>query len=103
MKKYYSLCTPAQIYFLLSIISVLGLVFQNYSNPHSYSVGTYRVNLKHHNFYFFLLKIVYVLIWTFLLDQLCKKGWSNISWFLVLFPFMLMFVIIGLLILVNIR
>ena len=103
MKKYYSLCTPAQIYFLLSVVSVLGLVYQNFSTSHAYSVGRYRVRLQHHNLYFFLFKFIYVIVWTFLLDQLCKKGWSNISWFLVLFPFILMFVIIGLLILVNIR
>ncbi len=102
-KMYNSLCTPSQLYLMLSIISILALLMQNYSSPNTYTVGRYTVPLEHHNMLFFAFKAIYVLIWTFLLNQLCKYGYGGISWFLVLLPFLLMFVIIALLLLTNMR
>ena len=96
MKQYYSLCTPAKVYFLLTFVSILGLLYQNAAAGNSYKVGTYKVKLQHHNFFFFFFKIIYMLVWTFILNQLCSHGYSKISWFLVLLPLLLMFVIIGL-------
>ena len=100
-KMYNSLCTPAQLYLVLSSHSILALLIQNVSEPRKYKVGTYSVNLKHNNVLFFVFKIMYVLVWTFLLNQLCRHGYGNVSWFLVLLPFILMFVLIALLILAN--
>ena len=102
-KMYNSLCTPSQLYLMLSIISILALLMQNYSSPNTYTVGRYTVPLEHNNMLFFAFKAIYVLIWTFLLNQLCKYGYGGISWFLVLLPFLLMFVIIALLLLANMR
>lgn len=103
MKLYYSLCTPAKVYLLLSITSVLALVFQNAGNTNKYTVGSYTVNLSHTNLIFFVFKFLYIGLWTFILNQLCTHGWKGISWLLVLFPFVLMFVLIGLLILANMK
>lgn len=101
MKQYYSLCTPAQLYFSLSLVSILGLVYQNFSSTHTYQIGSHKVHLQHHNLYFFLFKIIYVLVWTFLLNRLCKRGWSSASWALILLPLILMFVILALLVFAN--
>jgi len=103
LKMYNSLCTPSQLYLILSTISILALLMQNYSSPNTYTVGRYTVPLEHHNMIFFIFKAIYVIVWTFLLNQLCRYGYANISWFLVLLPFLLMFVIIGLLLLTNMR
>ena len=100
-KMYNKLCSPAQLYFVLSSLSILALLIQNFSEPRKYKVGRYSVNLKHNNLLFFVFKIMYMLVWTFLLNQLCKYGYGSISWFLVLLPFILMFVLIGVLILAN--
>ena len=100
-KMFNSLCAPAQLYLILSTLSILALLIQNVSDPLRYRVGHYKVNLKHHNVLFFVFKIMYVLIWTFLLNRLCASGYKNVSWFLVLLPFILMFVLIALLILAN--
>ena len=96
-----SLCTPSQLYLVLSTLYILALLVQNYAEPKKYRVGRYSVNLQHNNLLFFAFKIMYVLVWTFLLNKLCMHGYGNISWFLVLLPFILMFVLIGLLILTN--
>ena len=43
-------------------------------------------------------KIIYILFWTFILNSLCKAGYKEISWFLVLLPILLLFIILGLVI-----
>ena len=51
------------------------------------------------NVVYIIGEIVYVLIWTYLLNLLCKKGYTKVSWLFVLLPFIAMFVLLGLLIL----
>ena len=70
------ICTPATIYLVLGILSVLGTMFVDFSVM---SV---------------LMKTVFVLIWTWFLNFLCSKGYGGISWFLVLLPFILIIVIL---------
>jgi len=94
-KLFRSLCTPAQVYFTLSTLSILGLLLQN-TNPYRYRVGMYSTSIPHHNGLFFVFKILYVLIWTYILQELCKHGYKGISWFLVLLPLLAFFLIIGL-------
>ena len=95
VKIFDALCAPAQIYFLISMLSILALLIQNYGSPRTYTVGTYHVNLRHHNIFYFVFKTLYVFGWTFILNKLCKSGYSSISWFLVILPYMIMFLIIG--------
>jgi len=42
----------------------------------------------------FVIKLLYVLFWTWILNLLCKAGYPGISWVLLLFPFILMFIFI---------
>ncbi len=95
-----ALCTPAKIYFLLSVVSILAILSQNYLGSNIYIVGNKRIQLPHSNILYFVFKITGVLIWTFILQELCKSGYKNISWFLVLLPFFFMFLLIGLMFLV---
>jgi hypothetical protein len=34
-----------------------------------------------------VIKMIWIFLWTYLLNCLCKKGFSTISWILVLIPF----------------
>jgi hypothetical protein len=95
---FYNLCAPAQFYFLISIISILVLFSQNFKNPYSYCIGLFKVKSDCNNLVYFSIKILYVLIWTFILQLICRKGYKGISWFIVLLPFIGMFILIGLLI-----
>ena len=47
----------------------------------------------------FLFKAVYMLFWTFILNAICKAGYKEVSWFMVLLPIILLFIIIGIVIL----
>jgi hypothetical protein len=97
-----SLCTPAQVYFFISIISILGILGQNAMASKTFRVGLYSVQSPVSNLWFFAVKVIGVLIWTFILDYLCNSGWKGMAWFLVLLPIVFMFVIIGAIMLVLI-
>jgi len=44
----------------------------------------------------YIIKLIYLLFVTIVLDSLCKNGYSSISWFLVFFPILFYFVALGL-------
>ena len=97
-KKLKDLCTPALIYFVISIISLVLLFIQNIHNVNSYHVGNFSCKVPNTMLVFFF-KLMYILFWTWILNLICKDGHTGISWLLVLFPFILLFVILGLIML----
>ena len=97
LNKFHSLCTPAQLYLGLSVLSIIAMGIQNCGDASLYKCGLMTVQSPVNNVFYFAFKILYVLVWTYLLNVLCGKGYSKLSWLLVLFPFIAMFVIIGLL------
>ena len=90
-----SLCTPAQVYFFISMISILGILSQNVMDSNTFRVGIYSTQSPISNFWFFISKVIGVLIWTFLLNYLCNSGWKDVAWFLVLLPILVMFIVLG--------
>ena len=102
VKNFRALCTPAQIYFAISVVSILALLMQNLGDSKRYCIGKYSAKVPHHNMLFFVVKVVYVLVWTYLLQLLCNHGYKNVSWFILLLPFLGFFVLIGLFLLLNI-
>ena len=94
-KQIRSLCTPAQIYFFISMLSILAMLSQNAMQSHTYRVGTYSVQSPFTNIVTFLFKIISVVIWTYILKYLCDHGFKGVAWFLVLLPLVFMFVMIG--------
>jgi hypothetical protein len=98
-KIFKKLCTPAQIYLALSALTVASICMQNIGNSGTYTCGLMNVDTPINNVIYFIFKIAYVIIWTYILNTLCKKGFNKLSWLLVLLPYVGMFVIIGLIIL----
>jgi len=96
LRDYKALCGPARLYATLSVLSLLAMVFQNLTNTRKYCLGRYSCNLPFSNIFVFLGKASYMLIWTIILQSLCKTGYSRLSWYFVLFPFIMMFIILGL-------
>lgn len=99
VKQFTSLCTPAQLYLGMSLLSVLALCYQNLGNPDVFACGIMKADTPINNAFYLVFQVLYVLGWTYLLNYLCKTGYSKISWLLILLPFIAMFVLIGLLIL----
>lgn len=72
MKEFSKLCTPAKIYFAIAVIATIIALFSG--APIMYAFG----------------KLVFAFIWTYVLGWLCRKGFTSISWFLVLLPYIIM-------------
>jgi hypothetical protein len=70
-KDFEKLCTPAKIYFALAILSILMGLFSGF------------------NLMAILGKLIFAVIYTFILGWLCSKGLKSLSWFLVLLPYVL--------------
>ncbi len=100
MKLVNSLCTPAYVYLGVSLLGFISLLIQNCKETYKYKAGAWDVPTPCHNIIFFIFKAFYILIWTYILDKLCKNGYTKLSWFLFLMPLIFMFILIGLFILV---
>ena len=100
LDKLHKLCSPAYIYFMISFFAIVFIIIQNviYGSGTRYCVGSYECDVSS-SFLVFLFKFLYVIFWTIVLDALCKYGYSRLSWFLVVFPFLLLAILIGLLLL----
>ncbi len=73
MKEFSKLCTPAKIYFAIAVIATIFALFNGVSIMYA------------------VWKIIFAFIWTYILGWLCKKGYTSISWFLVLLPYIIIF------------
>ena len=93
-KKLKELCTPAFLYFTLSMLGVLVSVVQNLGNSRRYNLGMLTARVPS-TFLVFVVKIIYILFWTWVLNLMCKDGHKEIAWFLVLIPFILLFLLMG--------
>jgi hypothetical protein len=94
MKLYDKLCNPAKFYFILSTVTFIFILLQNIGTPNRFSLGIY--SCRHSNTGMLLIcNAVYILFWTWLLNIICKIN-TSISWIIVLFPFLLLFIALGL-------
>ena len=88
------LCSPALFYFVISIVGLLLILFQNVGNRNSYNLGNFSCRVPN-TMMVFVIKIIYIVFWTWILNLICKDGYKTISWLLVLLPWILMFMIVG--------
>ena len=71
-KEFSKLCTPAKIYFAIAVIASIVMLFSGVS------------------FLAVFIKLIFAFIWSFVLGWLCKKGFTGVSWFLVLLPYIIL-------------
>jgi hypothetical protein len=88
------LCSPALLYFLVSIVGLIIVAFQNLtSNMNTLQLAGMHMRVPN-LLLLFVVKLIYILFWTWILNLICKDGHSGISWLLVLVPFVLMFFVV---------
>jgi len=90
------LCTPAALYFIISMLSLFIVILQNLSNRNSYNIGNFSCRVPN-TFLVFVIQFIYIVFWTYVLNLICKDGHVGISWLLVLLPWILLFVLMGML------
>jgi len=76
------------------MIGIIAAIIQNLGNRDVYSLGLLHTQVPNTTVVF-IVKIIYVLFWTYILNLICKDGHKEISWFLVIVPFILLFAVIG--------
>ena len=72
IKDIEKLCTPAFVFFVLSVIGIVASLFSM-----RFLIDPVLI----------LVKIAYVAFWTYLLSVLCKHGHRELSWVLLFLPF----------------
>jgi hypothetical protein len=89
------LCTPAFVYVVLSIAGLVLMIYQNMGNTSRYCVGNVHCSVPNTGG-MFIFEIIWIVFWTWILNLICKSGYTSVAWFLVLLPFVvfLIFVII---------
>ena len=91
----YDLCDPAYYYLLISLSIVILIGLQNIGNHNRYCVGIQMCPTS--NVYIiFIVKVLYILVFTWILNLLCKNELGFISWILILIPIILMLLFIAL-------
>ena len=104
LKTVKKLCSPARFYLGLSIFMLLSMIVQNLFNNNSKElcVGSYKCDIPSLAV-FFGLETLYIVFWTWILNNLCRYGLKSVSWFLVLLPFLLFAVALALLVYFDIK
>jgi hypothetical protein len=94
MKGLRNLCTPAYVYLVISTIALIIMIFQNYGNVNTYCLGDYSCNVSS-TAMIFIIKAIYILFWTWILNLMCSANATGVAWFLLLLPLIIMFILIG--------
>tara|TARA_Y100000816_G_scaffold286247_1_gene267080 strand:- start:2648 stop:3037 length:390 start_codon:yes stop_codon:yes gene_type:complete len=83
------MCEPAMLYLLVAMMGLMVLGIQNLThNDGSFCMGKYECDAVSKTTAF-ILQLFYILFWTWILNTLCKYGYKNVSWVIVLLPFFL--------------
>ena len=75
MKNFDDLCSPAKLYFVLSVIACVAALINGVK------IMQVAINL------------IIAFAWTAILSFICGKGFTNVSWFLVLVPYIVMLLV----------
>jgi len=96
------LCKPAMVYLAVSVVALIAIAYQNMGLNNMYCMGDFSCYVPSTTAVIFS-EAVYILFWTWILNLMCRTGYASISWFLVVFPLVLFFVLIGLMMLMSSR
>lgn len=90
LKNISNLCFPSWIYFIISILVWIILLITNLSQSTHMNIGNYHYHVISTPI-MFLMQLIYIIFWTYVLNLICKDGHPEISWILVLLPFIVIF------------
>lgn len=93
INKIQSLCTPAFIFFIISVLSLFIMLFDNFENTNHYCFGNVSCNVANTST-IFIVEIIFIVFWTWFLNVICSRGYVNVAWFILLFPYILLFALL---------
>ena len=98
----FKFCSPAKAYFILSVISFIIIAAQNISTKDKFCLGSFECVASTSTVLTVMaFQLLYIFLWTWVLNLVCSSGKPMISWLLLLFPYVLMFVLLGLFMLLS--
>ena len=89
-----NLCTPSYVYLVISSIALIVMLYQNIGNVNTYCLGSYTCNVSS-TAQIFIIKAVYILFWTWILNLMCRANATSIAWLVLLLPVIIMFVLLA--------
>jgi len=75
MNSFNELCSPAKLYFVLSVIACIAALVN----------GLKIIQVA--------INLIIAFAWTAVLSWICGKGFTGVSWFLVLVPYIVMLLV----------
>ena len=104
LSMYQDLCTPAKVYITLALVYMIGAYFSmnqfsnfmqlNQSKLHPY-MNSLNFSVKQSTSSVALVNILFTMGWTWILNRLCSSGYTRVSWFLVLFPYVFILIAVA--------
>ena len=94
------LCKPAMAYLAISVVALIAIAYQNMGMNNMYCMGNFSCYVPSTAAVIFS-EAMYILFWTWILHLMCRTGYASISWFMVVFPLVLFFVLIGVMMLAS--
>jgi len=86
------------LYLVISVIAMVAMMVQNGGKSNEFCVGVHSCEVENKGA-IFIAQALYTVFWVFVLDAICRSGHKNISWFLVLLPYILFFIMVAMFIL----
>ena len=96
------LCKPAMVYLAISVVVLVSVAYQNMGLSNMYCMGDFSCYVPSTAAVIFS-EALYILFWTWILHLMCRTGYASISWLLVVFPLVLFFVLIGLMMIASMQ
>ena len=85
------LCPPAFIYFVISIVFlILAILFLATGNVDINTFCLDETCTKPGVAFLFVLKFLFIIFWTWVLNYICKSGYVGVSWFLFVLPYIML-------------
>ena len=94
------LCPPARFYFIIASISYILMLSQNINCNGRFYLGSY--SCPQNTSVILFANALYIALWTWILNLICTVN-KNISWIIVLFPFILLFIGLGIVLIDGIQ
>jgi hypothetical protein len=77
----YPLCSPGIVYLVISLFALFYMALMNIDSVKVYNMLGVEIETT----------FLYTIFWTWVLNIICRAGYSYVSWFLVIFPFIVMY------------
>ena len=88
------MCAPIQVYIVISIISVITYLINMFSNVHVRNVNNpsdvyLRILSKRHGYMALVVKILFIIIFGYLIQVMCDNRLEKAAWVVMFLPFVL--------------